>query len=166
MKHWGVMIASGKYDEDAMMIELDKRNALKEFTHSLSFASKIWSKIRTRKERELEEWRNPQLKIRDTGLTTTCTDPQIRAAGKSKHQDDSEERRLQTAQQACDDMGGTYHLLEYNCQTMADYLIGHIQYEKDQTFDRTQLEGVSDLVSDAVDKLNPRDRLPRWLGGY
>ena len=60
-------------------------------------------------------------------------------------------------------MGGTYHLTDYNCQTMADYLIGHIQDEKDKTFERTQLEEAYDAVSSVVDEV--RDHLPRWLGG-
>lgn len=73
------MIALNDYDQNPLMIELDKTSM---FEHP-SFKSKVFPKIRTYVQRQSEEQRNPQLKIKDTGLTTLWSDEQIRILGMS-----------------------------------------------------------------------------------
>ncbi|KAH6637554.1 hypothetical protein C7974DRAFT_143504 [Boeremia exigua] len=138
MKHWGVMIATSESDQDGLMVELNKGSAIKSFVKLRGFEAPIWPWVRYRTERDRQEYLEPPLKIKDTYLTTILTDQEIR----------------DKATEACSAMGGTYHVKDFNCQTMVQFLIPRIQYEQDRWFDRT-----------ALDEVFTRDWLPTWLGG-
>jgi hypothetical protein len=82
MQHWGVMIAPWEDDPDALMIELDKKKStLEEIWDERSVRMKIFPKVHTRTERDLEESGNPPVKTRYTELTTTWNDEKICAEG-------------------------------------------------------------------------------------
>jgi hypothetical protein len=83
MKHWGVMIATSEYDRNALMVELNKGSAVKSFFAGDGFAAPIWPWVRSRAKREQDEYREPPLKIKDTGLTTIKTDQAIADEGVS-----------------------------------------------------------------------------------
>jgi hypothetical protein len=83
MKHWGIMIGTSFNDEDAVMIELKKGSKIKNFLKEQVFIAPIGPWMRSRAERERQEYHNPKIKLEDTGLTTMMTNEDILDEGAS-----------------------------------------------------------------------------------
>jgi hypothetical protein len=83
VKHRGVMIGTSFNDENAVMIELKKGSKIKNFVKEQVFIAPIGPWMRSRAERERQEYHNPKIKLEDTALTTMMTNEDILDEGTS-----------------------------------------------------------------------------------
>ncbi|KAH6614307.1 hypothetical protein C7974DRAFT_476068 [Boeremia exigua] len=105
LKHWGIIVAAEEDDENALMVELDKKDRAKKNSRT-----PIHPLVRTREERAEKEPKNPVLKTVNIKLETRLSNEAIKKA----------------ALEVCEKMGGYYHVLHNNCQTFVLHLVRKI----------------------------------------